>query len=191
MMRCNIQFTCTDNAVILNSREMGSNLMEGNTMTEEIKRLRRVCFTGHRPEKLNRSEKSVLDGLETAIRQAIADGSNVFISGMARGVDIWAAEIVLQIRSEGEDIKLICASPYRGFEKNWSIDWQRRYNNVIEAADLVRFICPNYSKSCFQIRNEWMVDHSSRVIAVFNGQLGGTKNTIDYDKIRAVEICYA
>lgn len=144
-------------------------------MTEEIKRLRRVCFTGHRPEKLNRSEKSVLDGLETAIRQAIADGSNVFISGMARGVDIWAAEIVLQIRSEGEDIKLICASPYRGFEKNWSIDWQRRYNNVIEAADLVRFICPNYSKSCFQIRNEWMVDHSSRVIAVFNGQLGGTK----------------
>ena len=78
-------------------------------MTEEIKRLRRVCFTGHRPEKLNRSEKSVLDGLETAIRQAIADGSNVFISGMARGVDIWAAEIVLQIRSEGEDIKLICA----------------------------------------------------------------------------------
>lgn len=51
-------------------------------MTEEIKRLRRVCFTGHRPEKLNRSEKSVLGGLETAIRQAIADGSNVFISGM-------------------------------------------------------------------------------------------------------------
>ena len=126
----------------------------------------------------------MLDGLETAIRQAIVDGSNVFISGMARGVDIWAAEIVLQIRSEGEDIKLICASPYRGFEKNWSINWQRRYNNVIEAADLVRFICPNYSKSCFQIRNEWMVDHSSRVIAVFYGQLGGTKNTIDYAKIR-------
>ena len=65
------------------------------------------------------------------------------------------------------------------------------YTNVIEAADLVRFICPNYSKSCFQIRNEWMVDHSSRVIAVFNGQLGGTKNTIDYAKNRAVEICYA
>lgn len=78
-------------------------------MTEEIKRLRRVCFTGHRPEKLNRSEKSVLGGLETAIQQAIADGSNVFISGMARGVDIWAAEIVLRFRSEGEDIKLIFA----------------------------------------------------------------------------------
>ena len=160
-------------------------------LTEEQKRMHRVCFTGHRPEKLTQPESVIVKALETAIKEAIADGKNVFISGMARGVDIWAAEIVLQIRSEGEDIKLICASPYRGFERSWSIDWQRRYNNVIEAADLVRFICPNYSKSCFQIRNEWMVDHSSRVIAVFNGQLGGTKNTIDYAKNKAVEICYA
>lgn len=119
-------------------------------MTEEIKRLRRVCFTGHRPEKLNRSEKSVLDGLETAIRQAIVDGSNVFISGMARGVDIWAAEIVLQIRSEGEDIKLICASPYRGFEKNWSIDWQRRYNNVIEAQISFALFAPTTANHVFR-----------------------------------------
>ena len=59
---------------------MNSNLMEGNTMTEEIKRLRRVCFTGHRPEKLNRSEKSVLGGLETAIQQAIADGTKLYKS---------------------------------------------------------------------------------------------------------------
>ena len=61
-------------------------------MTEEIKRLRRVCFTGHRPEKLNRSEKSVLGGLETAIQQAMPMEAMFFISGMARGVDIWAAE---------------------------------------------------------------------------------------------------
>ena len=155
-------------------------------MTEEIKRLRRVCFTGHRPEKLNRSEKSVLDGLETAIRQAIADGSNVFISGMARGVDIWAAEIVLRLRKEGANVKLICASPYEGFERGWSAEWQRRYNVILAAADLVRFICPGYSRACFQIRNEWMVDHSALVIAVFNGQPSGTKNTIDYAKRKSV-----
>ena len=155
-------------------------------MTEEIKRLRRVCFTGHRPEKLNRSEKSVLDGLETAIRQAIADGSNVFISGMARGVDIWAAEIVLRLQKEGANVKLICASPYEGFERGWSAEWQRRYNVILAAADLVRFICPGYSRACFQIRNEWMVDHSALVIAVFNGQPSGTKNTIDYAKRKSV-----
>ena len=45
---------------------------------------------------------------------------------MARGVDIWAAEIVLHLRDEGRDIKLICASPYKGFERGWSADWQQR-----------------------------------------------------------------
>ena len=35
--------------------------------------------------------------LEAAILQAVDDGFVTFISGMARGVDIWAAEIVLRI----------------------------------------------------------------------------------------------
>lgn len=47
-------------------------------------------------------------------------------------------------------------------------------------ADLIRFVRPRYCNACFQIRNEWMVDHAARVIAVFNGEHSGTKNTIDY-----------
>lgn len=159
-------------------------------LTEEQKRMHRVCFTGHRPEKLKQPESVIVKALETAIKEAIADGKNVFISGMARGVDIWAAEIVLRLRNEGQNLKLICASPYDGFERGWSAEWQRRYNVVLAAADLVRFICPGYSRSCFQIRNEWMVDHSSLVIAVFNGQPGGTKNTIDYAKKQKIHKLY-
>ena len=118
--------------------------------------------------------------LEKEIRQAIADGFSVFISGMARGVDIWAAEIVLRLRDAGEAIRLICACPYQGFERGWKQSWQDRYKAILSTADLVRYICPGYSRSCFQQRNKWMVDHAARVIAVWNGQPSGTKNTIDY-----------
>ena len=114
------------------------------------------------------------------IRKAIEDGFTTFISGMARGVDIWAAEIVLRLRDEGKPIHLICASPFEGVERSWSDDWKWRYTDVINRADIVRFICKGYSHACFQIRNEWMVDHSARVLAVYDGQLGGTKNTITY-----------
>lgn len=148
--------------------------------TEAEMRLHRCCFTGHRPEKLQRPEKEVRVDLECEIRKAVIDGLNVFITGMARGVDIDAAEIVLQLREEGYPVRLICASPYPGFENNWSRTWQNRYGAVIAKADLVRYIRPQYSKECFQIRNEWLVNHSARVIAVFNGQPSGTKNTIDY-----------
>lgn len=149
-------------------------------MTEMEKRMHRVCFTGHRPEKLTRSESAIKKDLEKEIRQAAADGLNVFITGMARGVDIWAAQIVLTLRSEGNDVKLICASPYSGFESGWSREWQRQYKELLSAADFVKYVCEGYGRACFQIRNEWMVNHSARVIAVFNGEKSGTKNTIDY-----------
>lgn len=57
---------------------------------------------------------------------------------------------------------------------------KRMHRAVLRSADLVRYICPEYSPACFRIRNAWMVDHAALVIAVFNGQPGGTKNTIDY-----------
>ena len=107
--------------------------------TEAEKRMHRCCFTGHRPEKLQAPEGVVAAALEKEIRQAIADGFNVFITGMARGVDIWAAEIVLRLRDAGEAVRLICACPYQGFERGWKQSWQERYQAILSAADLVRF----------------------------------------------------
>ena len=139
--------------------------------TEAEKRMHRCCFTGHRPEKLQAPEGVVTAALEKEIRQAIADGFNVFITGMARGVDIWAAEIVLRLRDAGEAVRLICACPYQGFERGWKQSWQERYQAILSAADLVRFICPGY-----------------RVIAVWNGQPSGTKNTLDYARLQNVQV---
>lgn len=151
-------------------------------MAEIKKRNNIVCFTGHRPEKLTRPERLIKCDLEKQIRRAVASGLNIFITGMARGVDIWAAEIVLKLRNVGYPIKLICACPYNGFERAWNREWQAKYRYILTAADRVIFVCDGYSQSCFQIRNEWMVNHASRVIAVFNGKNSGTKNTIEYAK---------
>ena len=157
-------------------------------MTERELRQHRCCFTGHRPEKLEQPEIVVVEALKKEIRTAIADGFQTFISGMARGVDLWAAEEVLTFRDEGAAVRLICASPYQGFENRWSPGWQERYRQVLERADLVRFICPVYSPDCFQRRNEWMVDHSARVIAIYNGEGGGTRNTVAYAKQNGVPV---
>ena len=148
--------------------------------TEEELRQHRCCFTGHRPNGLKRPAWLIKFDLEREIKKAVNDGFTVFISGMAQGVDIWAAQIVLKLRDRGAPIKLICACPFVGFETRWDNSWQQQYNDILAAADLVRYICPGYSRSCFQIRNEWMVDHSARVIAVFNNVPGGTFNTIEY-----------
>lgn len=151
--------------------------------------MHRCCFTGHRPEKLSESEETVKGELKKEIRLAIADGFNVFITGMAPGVDIWAAEIILELR-EQEDLrlKLIAASPHPDFEKRWSLDWQKRFAAIMANADFIKEVSTHYSRGVYQIRNEWMVDHSARVIAVWNGTPSGTKNTIVYAKRKGVPV---
>ena len=63
-----------------------------------------------------------------------------------------------------------------------------RFNKITKNADLVKEINDHYFKACYQVRNEWMVDHSNLVITVYNGQSGGTRNTIRYSQKKNVNI---
>ena len=157
-------------------------------MSEAEKRKRRACFTGHRPEKLRLDETAVRTILGNTIDTAISNGFVTFISGMARGVDIWAAEIVLERKKSNPDIRLICALPHPDFEHSWRDSWQQRYKEILARADLVKTICPAFSMASYQCRNEWMVDHSALVIAIYNGALGGTRNTLDYAERHGVKV---
>ena len=74
---------------------------------EKELRKHRCCFSGHRPEKMLFPESIVKAALARSIQTALADGFTVFISGMARGVDLWAAELVIQFREAGLPVRLI------------------------------------------------------------------------------------
>lgn len=103
-------------------------------MNTDNKRLRRCCFTGHRPEKLlksetdiSRVEAKIKSLLRPAVASAIQDGYITFLSGMARGFDLWAADVVLEARAHNPEIHLICALPLIDFEKKWAPAEQEHY----------------------------------------------------------------
>lgn len=145
------------------------------------------CFTGHRPEKLMITEEQMRERLESALVQAVCDGFTTYLSGMAKGTDLVAAEIVLCLRENDPRLKLVCAMPFEGFGQHWTDGWTERMRHVLENADSVHYVSKTYSSAVFQQRNRWMVDHSERVIAIFTGERGGTKNTLDYARRKGVE----
>lgn len=149
-----------------------------------------VSFTGHRPERLDMPEIVVQEWLETQIRKAIDDGFTDFISGMQRGVDLWAAEIVMRLREEmpDKDIHLFSAVAFRGMDNQWEKDWQKRYYAVLKAANSVTYVSDKPGRAAFFKRNEWMVDNSKRLIGVYTGAPGGTKETIEYAKKNGREV---
>lgn len=157
-----------------------------------------VCaFSGYRPSKLPFSSESdpacitlkmrLKDEIYTAIQQGCTD----FICGMALGTDTWAAETVLEIQKTLGDIKpvrLHAYLPFPGQDEKWSAKSRRRYRTILSACDSVTVISPQYLPDCMERRNRAMVHRADRLIAVFDGKSGGTKNTIRMAHEKGIEI---
>ncbi|MGN0748203.1 MAG: SLOG family protein [Christensenellales bacterium] len=144
-----------------------------------------LCFTGHRSQKLpwrfNEEDNRCVNMKNKAkekIEQSINAGYVNFISGMALGFDMICAEIVLELKKNYPDIKLVCAIPCKNQDKLWSEEYKKRYKRILKQADIVRYIAEEYTKTCMLERNDYMLNNSSKVIALYNGLAGGTKSTI-------------
>jgi uncharacterized phage-like protein YoqJ len=147
-------------------------------------KIKTVCFTGHRPNKLNGYNedgiiaRAVKQALRDTIRKLVAENPDtVFISGAALGVDTWAAEIVLE-----ENGILTLAIPHVGQQKEWPVVSQYRWLMLFRAAHAVVF-CDKGDYATYKMmqRNKYMVDNSDLVIAVWNGDKGsGTFNCVKY-----------
>lgn len=154
-----------------------------------------VCFTGHRPEKLpgfeainNPELKIIKSMLYYQIFSAAEEGFEFFITGGARGVDIWAAEYVIEMKRKFPNIKLICAKPFEAHVESFKGEDLWCYLNVIDKADEVIDVSKEYSKQCYRLRNEFMVDNSSRLIAVLGDMKSGTGQTVNYARKQGIEV---
>lgn len=148
-----------------------------------------ISFTGHRPSKLGGYDETskriiaIKRELKHKICDAIQLGYQTFISGMAMGVDTWAAEIVLEYKKDYDDLQLVCAVPFTGQEMRWHEDTKKRYWKILDSADEINIVSDGgYSPEKMQTRNEWMVDNSGLVISVWDGTSGGTGNCVRYVK---------
>ena len=147
-----------------------------------------ACFTGHRPQKLpwgfNENDKRCVEMInitKTQIEKAIKNGYDTFLCGMALGFDIICAELVLKLKNDYPKIKLFGAIPCKNQCDKWSAPQKERYNKILKQLDGVRCIYDTYiGKECLLERNNYMINNSSLVIALFDGKHGGTKQTIEY-----------
>lgn len=153
------------------------------------------CFSGHRPEKLTQNGnvnspqiRRLVSMLYLEIENAIKEGYTNFITGMARGIDLWAAGYVYEKRVKNPDIKLICAIPYRDQGKKLRNAEKWEYDNIVASADKVYIMENEYTRNCMQKRNRFMVNNSSKVIAVVDNYRSGTGQTINYALSRGIDV---
>ena len=99
--------------------------------------------------------------LSRAVEKAIQDGYRNFISGMALGVDIWAAEMVIQLKKQHPYINLEAAIPCANQDLRWRQNDKDRYQGLLKKCDLQTVLQTAYTADCMIIRNKYMVDKSA------------------------------
>ena len=155
----------------------------------DIPRELSVCFSGHRPEKLPWGKREAgerfeefLGSLENEIVRAYREGARYFLSGMAEGIDLIAAEAVLRLSASCPDMKLVSVFPYcRGISAKKREIAERAYRAVS--------LREGYVSSCFEERNRFLVRNSSRLICCFSGDMrSGTGMTLRMAKNEGIDV---
>ena len=159
--------------------------------------MKACAFTGYRPEKLPFGDdeespgcKRLKQRLYCETLQMTGKGVTTFLSGMARGVDTWAAETVLQLRTvlPPGKVQLWAVVPHAGQANAWCEADRARYRDLLARADKVVCLSETYTQGCMQRRNRYLIDHADCLIAVYDGQPGGTRYTVEYAQKKGLHI---
>ncbi|MGN0479337.1 MAG: SLOG family protein [Hominenteromicrobium sp.] len=147
---------------------------------------RGCCFTGHR--SIAAADREPLRrALETEIRTLAGRGISDFYAGGARGFDTLAAEAVLRVR-ETLPVRLHLILPCRDQCRGWPTGDRLRYEEILCAADSVRYICDAFEEDCMRRRNDALVAAASVCVCYLNHPRSGTGYTVRRAREAGLEI---
>lgn len=160
--------------------------VEQKTEHHETGRKKVAAFTGHRKQRLMQENKDYrnLSGqirgkVITMIKNLYEEGFREFYSGMAEGFDMIAAEAVLQLKEQYEDMTLAAAIPFRAQAEWFDPQDQLLYRELLKKADRVVMLSEKYYRGCYLRRDTYMVSRASMVIAYWDNVCnGGTYHTV-------------
>ena len=138
--------------------------------------MKSCCFTGHRTIAEDQLE-SVENAIFAETNIAIKSGYQHFICGFAEGSDLIFARCVACAIEKDSTIHLHAALPNRARERALMKNPENR--ELLELCDDIFVAAEDSHPGMYAQRNTYMVEHSQRVIALYDGRAkGGTAFTV-------------
>lgn len=166
-----------------------------------------ACITGHRPENTCVSYENIKKDLRVKIQQAILQGYRYFIVGCNRGTELWAGQIVLDLKKTYPNIKLVLVEPFDGYHTYYKIaendyeirdsegnvitkdDYEAIYQQLKSNADYYKCLNIQNKNACLRIKNTWMLQNSSYLIISYaSGSKGATRNMLSQALAKKMKI---
>lgn len=162
----------------------------------------RVCaVTGHRPTRFkwkynenNTGCKRLKKRLRDQFALLYEQGVRRFWVGGALGVDLWAGELLLQLKKQPEykEIELCVALPFLGHDCDWDSKSKGRLADLLrDCSNSITVGTPANPAVSYKRRNYYMVDHADVLLAVYDNDRSirsGTGMTVNYAKKKGLPI---
>ena len=142
-----------------------------------------VCVSGHRVLENDLD----INKLKIVFENLINNGIDTFLIGMAIGFDTLCFQILEQFKKQ-KNIKIIACIPCLSQADKFSEKQKKEYDRLLCVADQKVLLSQEYTPSCMQKRNMYMVDNSSAVICYLNKNKGGTYNTVKYAQKKGIYV---
>ena len=142
-----------------------------------------VAFTGYREDKIKISTNNpdICHIIKIKLREKLLDlynnGYTTFLSGMAEGFDMIAADVVLDLKKEYSDIALVSVIPFTGQTLSFTPQQTEHHNDILNNCDSKIILYEHYFKGVFFLRNDFLINNCSYLVTYYDGQKGGTQYT--------------
>lgn len=142
-----------------------------------------VAFTGRR---------SYRGEADDELRRVISDlherGLSRFLCGMSWGWDLAAGSAVAEFKRTHPYVELVAVEPFAEFRSLFSGEDGELYDKVLAAAT-ERIVVGEQTESAYRLRNDFLVDNASVVVAWWDGEpRGGTAYTVRRARKSRVEV---
>ncbi|WP_099222229.1 DUF1273 domain-containing protein [Listeria costaricensis] len=144
--------------------------------------MKSVVVTGYKSFELGIFKKDaeearfIKEALRRELLTLVDEGLEwVIISGLL-GTELWAGEVVSELKWQGYAVKLAVLEPFEGQTGNWNEANQLWASEVLQDADYHAFITkrPYESPRQFEVRDQFLIDHTEGAILIYDLEKEGS-----------------
>ncbi|SDX75211.1 DUF1273 domain-containing protein [Paenibacillus sp. CF384] len=144
--------------------------------------MKQVLITGYRATELGIFSAKhpgiaiIKKALKKQITALVEDGLEWVIVSGGWGVELWAAEVTIELKASYESLRLAIITPFLEQEENWNEQKKTTYSEILAGADYVSAISKQKYDGPWQFkaRDRFLLDNSEGLILVYDEEQDGS-----------------
>ena len=141
-----------------------------------------LAITGYKPHELgifndqHPGLQVIKHSLKTRLLTFIDEGTEWFVTSGQPGVELWASELILELRENYPEIKLCILTPFLEQEARWPDHAKEHYQGILLEADFVESITkrPYENPTQLKLKNDFIIQKSDGLLVVYDEETPGS-----------------